>query len=81
MGGKHASLEAHIDAVRSHHVLGRDIDFKLARSCGPLNEDAVRESNFDRLRVVICKVFHFKLNSCRMTFLLCSALVLILDTC
>ena len=57
VGGDHAALEDHIRAVDSHPLLGGDIDFKLARSSGPLNQDAIRESNFDRLRVVTCKVY------------------------
>lgn len=56
VGGTHKSLEEHIEAVKENHLLGADIDFKLAKSLGPESELAIRESHFDSLQVTVCKV-------------------------
>lgn len=56
VGGRHTALLEHISAVEQHPSLGKDIDFKLARSSGPLNDTAVRESGFNGLQVSLCKV-------------------------
>ena len=56
VGGSMAALRAHIDAVHQHHLLGSDIDFKLASSPGPSSTQAARETGFQSLTVSICQV-------------------------
>lgn len=56
MGGSHNALLEHIDAVKGHPAFGTGIDFKLARSTGPLNAASKRETGFDGLQVAMCKV-------------------------
>ena len=56
VGGAHDGLLQHIQAVQRHPLLGHDIDFKLSRSQGPLNEQSTKESGFAALQVTLCKV-------------------------
>lgn len=56
VGGSHAALQSHIEAVTAHHALGGGIDFKLAALPSDCSEAAILEAGFDKLAVTLCKV-------------------------